>query len=271
MFHKNKEGSMSTDLLLDEVDHPPHADHPERKDRHLSSIILFSILLILAFSLRFRFPYLPGIQYVAICYQNIEQTIDNYPALRWTYSLIDPEIQKKQEAIREILAVLEKHETGLAEVTKEELAEVIYEESTRNNHDPKFILALIAIESSFQNWSVSERGAKGLMQIMPYVAESIAKELGIEWSGDRTLFNPFLNIKMGVHYLSRLLLDFKDTELAVTAYNYGPTYVKGLIDGKRKVPQDFYQKIATMYHDLIASTNRNNTFSPEDEQPTELL
>ena len=48
------------------------------------------------------------------------------------------------------------------------------------------------------------------MQIMPYVAESIAKEMGIEWSGDRTLFNPFLNIKMGVHYLSRLLLDFKD-------------------------------------------------------------
>ena len=83
MFHKNKEGSMSADLLLDEVDHPPHANHPERKDRHLSSIIFFSILLILAFFFRFRFPYLPGIQSVATCYQDIQQTIDYYPALRW--------------------------------------------------------------------------------------------------------------------------------------------------------------------------------------------
>ena len=100
--------------------------------------------------------------------------------------------------------MLERQPTGLANVTKEELAEVIYEEAIRYNHDPKFILALIAIESSFQNWSVSEQGAKGLMQIMPYVAESLAQELGIEWSGDRTLFNPFLNIRMGIYYLSQL-------------------------------------------------------------------
>ena len=155
-------------------------------------------------------------------------------------------------------------------MTKEELAEVIYEEATRNNQDPKFILALIAIESSFQNWSVSERGAKGLMQIMPHVAESIAQELGIEWSGDRTLFNPFLNIKMGVHYLSRLLLDFKDPGLALTAYNYGPTYVKGLIEKKRKVPQHFYEKIASTYHDFVVSKDREDPLPEADEQLTEI-
>jgi soluble lytic murein transglycosylase len=228
--------------------HPPHSV-AKRKDGFAPSRILFKVaLFVFIFILSFHLPGFPhGIKYLLFGTQGREQTI------------------------QEILGVLERHQTGLANVTKEPLAEVIYEEATRYNYDPKFILALIAIESSFHNWSVSEQGAKGLMQIMPYVAESVAKELGIEWSGDRTLFNPFLNIKMGVHYLSRLLLDFKDPELAVTAYNYGPTYVKGLIDGKRKVPQDFYQKIATMYHDLIASTNRNNTFAPEDEQLTELL
>lgn len=256
---------MSTDLLLDEVGHPPHTENPKKKSRHISSILFFSFLLVLAFSLRFHLPYLAGIPYVATYYQKMEQMIDNNPALRVTYSLIDPEFQKKQEAIQDILAILEKHQTGLAEVTREELAEVIYEESTRHNHDPKFILALIAIESSFQNWSVSEAGAKGLMQIMPYVAESIATELGIEWSGDRTLFNPFLNIKMGVHYLSRLLLDFKDPELALTAYNYGPTYVKGLIEKKQKVPQDYYEKIAAMYHDLLVSTKKAQS-PPTDRQ-----
>ena len=147
---------------------------------------------------------------------------------------------------------MEKHPTGLANVTKEELAEVIYEEAICHNHDPKFILALIAIESSFQNWSVSEQGAKGLMQIMPYVAESIAQELGIEWSGDRTLFNPYLNIRIGIYYLSRLILDFKDVGIALTAYNYGPTYVKGLISEKREHSPQLLPQISNRLPKYIA-------------------
>jgi soluble lytic murein transglycosylase-like protein len=162
----------------------------------------------------------------------------------------NPGFNSRKQNIQEILAVLERHQTGLANVTKEELAEVIYEEATRYNHDPKFILAVIAIESEFHNWSVSEKGAKGLMQMMPYVAQSIAQELGIEWSGDRTLFNPILNIRMGIYYLSRLLLDFDDMELAVTAYNYGPTYVKGLIERKERVPLHYYHRLLTVYQRL---------------------
>jgi soluble lytic murein transglycosylase-like protein len=162
----------------------------------------------------------------------------------------NPGFNSRKQTIQEILAVLERHQTGLANVTKEELAEVIYEEATRYNHDPKFILAVIAIESEFHNWSVSEKGAKGLMQIMPYVAQSIAQELGIEWSGDRTLFNPILNIRMGIYYLSRLLLDFDDLELAVTAYNCGPTYVKGLIERKERVPLHYYRRLLTVYQGL---------------------
>jgi soluble lytic murein transglycosylase len=146
--------------------------------------------------------------------------------------------------------VLERHQTGLANVTKEQLAEVIYEEATRHNYDPKFILALIAIESSFRNWSVSEQGAKGLMQIMPYVAESIAQEMGIEWSGDRTLFNPFLNIRMGIHYLSRLIVDFDDLGVALAAYNYGPTYVKGLIERRQRIPVSYYRRVLIVYKSL---------------------
>ena len=161
-----------------------------------------------------------------------------------------PELYHKQQTIQEILEVLERYPTGLANVTKEELAEVIYEEAIRYNHDPKFILALIAIESSFRNWSVSERGAKGLMQIMPYVAEAISQEMGIEWSGDRTLFNPFLNIKIGSYYLSQLILNFNDLRLALVAYNYGPTYVKGLMERNQQIPLNYYRRILTVYQNL---------------------
>lgn len=161
-----------------------------------------------------------------------------------------PDLSQREQTIREILDVLERQPTGLANVTKEELAEVIYEEAARHNQDPKLILALIATESEFYNWAVSEKGAKGLMQIMPYVAESLAQELGIEWSGDRTLFNPYLNIRMGIHYLSQLMLDFKDVRTALIAYNYGPTYVKGLIERKEKIPHHYYRKFLIAYRSI---------------------
>ena len=161
-----------------------------------------------------------------------------------------PDLSQREQTIREILEVLERQPTGLANVTKEELAEVIYEEATRYNHDPKFILALIFTESEFYNWAVSGKGAKGLMQIMPYVAESLAHDLGIEWSGDRTLFNPYLNIRLGIYYLSQLMLDFKDVGTALTAYNYGPTYVKGLIERKERIPRDYYRRFLTVYKSI---------------------
>jgi soluble lytic murein transglycosylase len=207
--------------------HPPHSA-AKRKDgfspfRIPIRVALFVFMFILSFYLP-GFP--PGIKYLLFGTQGREQTV------------------------KEILAVLERHETGLANVTKEELAEVIYEEAARYDYDPKFILALIDIESSFRNWSVSEQGAKGLMQIMPYVAESIAQELGIEWRGDRTLFNPFLNIRMGIHYLSRLILDFDDLGVALAAYNYGPTYIKGLIERKQRIPASYYHRILTVYRGL---------------------
>lgn len=166
--------------------------------------------------------------------------------------LSDPTMvpQNREKTIQEIGRVVERYSTDLDEKTRILLAEAIYEESIRYNHDPKFILALIAIESSFKNRSVSKKGAMGLMQLMPYVAESIAQELGIEWQGESTLFNPLLNLRMGVHYLSQLILHFDDLRIALVAYNYGPSYVKGLIERRQKIPGDFYRKVLTTYHRL---------------------
>ena len=200
--------------------HPPHSRAEKKNSSSPFRIFLKVALFIIIFTFSFHFPdFTPGFNH-------------------------------RKESIQEILSVLERHRTGLASVTKEELAEVIYEEAIRYNHDPKFIMAVIFAESEFWTWAVSEKGAKGLMQIMPYVAQSLAQELGIEWSGDRTLFNPILNIRMGIYYLSRLLLDFDDLELAVTAYNYGPTYVKGLIERKERVPLHYYRRLLTVYQGL---------------------
>jgi hypothetical protein len=157
---------------------------------------------------------------------------------------------QRGQTIKEILEVLERQPMDLANVIKEELAEIIYEEANRYRLDPKFILALISVESSFQNWSISERGAKGLMQIMPYVAESLAHELGIEWSGDRTLFNPYLNIKLGSYYLFQLIKEFNDLKHALAAYNYGPTYIKSLKEKNERIPTYYFYRIREIYQNL---------------------
>ncbi len=191
--------------------------------------VIFAVIFVLSFSL----PFPPVTRYLP---QGLE--------------FLSPEVRQKDQAIREILGVLERYPTGLANVTKEELAEVIYDEAIRHHQDPKFILALIATESEFYNWSVSEKGAKGLMQIMPYVAQSLAQQLGIEWGGDRTLFNPYLNIRMGIYYLSQLILDFKDVKVALTAYNYGPTYVKTLLEKKERIPHDYYRRVLSIYRNI---------------------
>jgi hypothetical protein len=209
------------------IDHPPHRSIFKKMDLSLCRIVLKVFLFFVIVIITFHLPD----------FTNRIQCI--------TYG-----IGTREETIREILTVLERYPIGLANVKKEELAELIYDEASRYHHDPKFILALITIESSFQNRSISERGAKGLMQIMPCVAESLAQEMGIEWKGDHTLFDPFLNIRIGIYYLSRLNLDFNDMGIALTAYNYGPTYVKNLMERKKKIPFWYYRRVLTVYQNL---------------------
>jgi soluble lytic murein transglycosylase-like protein len=56
---------------------------------------------------------------------------------------------------------------------------------------------------------------------------------------------------MGIHYFSRLLSDFNDDPwLALTAYNYGPTYVRSLMERKKRVPSNYYNKVLTVYRTL---------------------
>ena len=218
-----------------QTEHPPHAEKENKKGRLLPRLLL-KVTLVLVFSL--SFIHLPHL---------ISVIQDIAPGIKYVIPGVETE---RDKMIKEILVILERQQSDLASVTREALAEAIYDEALRYNHDPKLILACIATESSFKNWAVSERGAKGLMQIMPDVAESLAKKLDIEWTGDRTLFNPFLNLKMGIFYLSELIRDFHDLGTALTAYNYGPTRVRSLLEKRQRLPLDYYNRILTTYQSL---------------------
>ena len=96
--------------------------------------------------------------------------------------------------------------------------------STKYDVDVSWLLAIIKAESNFNHRAVSPKGAIGLMQLMPETAR---------WLGIKDPSDPRKNIHAGAKYFSKLLKTFGRMDLALAAYNAGPTVVKRL----RRVPR----------------------------------
>jgi soluble lytic murein transglycosylase len=112
------------------------------------------------------------------------------------------------------------------------------------------VLALIIVESSFYSKATSSKGAKGLMQLRPDVAKVLAKEVGIAWDEEKAIYDPGVNIQLGLYYLSRLILQFKDLKVALAAYNFGPTYIKERIELGMTLPTGYADKVMRKYRRL---------------------
>jgi len=84
--------------------------------------------------------------------------------------------------------------------------------------DPGLVRAMVWVESRYDPYAVSPRGARGLMQLTPVTA----REVGVT--------NPFdarQNVFGGVKYLSRLIKRHDgDVALALASYNAGPATVR---------------------------------------------
>ena len=90
--------------------------------------------------------------------------------------------------------------------------------ASRYGIDPEMFLRLIQQESSFRPDVVSPKGAIGLGQLMP----ATAQELGVDPR------DPLQNLEGAAKYLSQQLKRFRSPELALAAYNAGPTRVAKL-------------------------------------------
>jgi soluble lytic murein transglycosylase-like protein len=93
----------------------------------------------------------------------------------------------------------------------------IREEADRQGVAPELLRAVISAESAFVPCAVSDKGAMGLMQLMPGTATAM---------GVSDPMDPGDNLRGGVRYLSQLLERYGgDLSLALSAYNAGPAVV----------------------------------------------
>lgn len=140
--------------------------------------------------------------------------------------------------------------TGLSPRKAVRLADAIVRESRLYGLDPLLVLAVIKIESNFRNSARSDKGAIGLMQIREDTGEYLAAKLGIKWEGEKTLYNPELNVKLGAYYLATLLNAYDDKDAALAAYNFGPTFVTAKLEAGEDPPAGYGDKVNSSYRNL---------------------
>ena len=150
----------------------------------------------------------------------------------------------------QIFKAIDDFQIGFHEDEMQDLTEVIYAESKRYQYDPMFILAVILTESSFRKGQRSHFGARGLMQVVPFVGRDVAPRAGVDWDGSETLYEPVSNIKVGTRHLFEQILKFKDVKNAIVAYNLGETRLRRLLRRNVPLPKQYLTKVMENYRML---------------------
>ncbi len=120
-------------------------------------------------------------------------------------------------------------------------SDIINSACDKHGVDPALVHAIVKVESDFDAYAVSRKGAMGLMQLMPQTAVDL---------NVRNSFSPAENIYGGVRYLRYLLDRYEgNISLALAAYNSGETSVKkwGTIPPFRET-QQYVKKILRIYN-----------------------
>jgi soluble lytic murein transglycosylase-like protein len=128
----------------------------------------------------------------------------------------------------------------LVAVPRVDLVPLIHQHSTDQNLDPKLVQAVIQVESGYNHRARSNKGAMGLMQLIPATASLFAVS---------DPYDPDQNLRGGTSYLRRMIDRFNGSiELALAAYNAGPEAVakyKGIPPFRETL--DYVRRILSLY------------------------
>lgn len=126
-----------------------------------------------------------------------------------------------------------------------------YEVADEVKLDPLLLLAVMSVESSFNTFAQSVRGAQGLMQIRTQVHSERFEPFG----GSEAVFDPQVNIRVGAELLRIHLLREGSTEAALKAYvgaarrphdgGYGARVLRArdVLRGVAEMPEDLVMRV----------------------------
>lgn len=127
-----------------------------------------------------------------------------------------------------------------------------------HNLDAELLQAIIATESGFDHTVVSNKGAVGLMQLLPSTAQDMGVQADSAGDINSKLTDPKTNIMAGARYMRYLVSKYPgQIELAVAAYNAGEGSVRsaGNQVPKFKETQNYVRAVLGLYASLKPSAN----------------
>lgn len=131
---------------------------------------------------------------------------------------------------------------------------LILKAATLSGLDTALVTAVIAVESGFNRFARSHKGAQGLMQLMP----DTARRYGVG-----NPYDAWQNLRGGSQHLRDLLDEFDDLRLALAAYNAGATPVRRLRDvPPYRETQNYVRKVMALYRSSsrISITKGSRTY-----------
>jgi len=133
----------------------------------------------------------------------------------------------------------------------------IEQAAARHHVDPNLVRAVVKVESNFNPYAVSRKGAMGLMQLMPQTA----RQLNVS-----NPFDPEENVDAGVRHLKQLMDNYGGyIKLTLAAYNAG----EGAVERSAGIPhfretRNYVKRITQLYNAAPDAGTRMVSFPGHD-------
>lgn len=132
----------------------------------------------------------------------------------------------REQEIDRIARTLLVHYCHLSRYEAHYYAIVFYDFSKKYEIPWELYAAVVRIESNFNPSIRSNKGAKGITQVIESTGAEVAEKLDIEYEKGATLWNDILNLVIGFTYLSEGVKEL-GIEDGLKRYNGGPGFKKG--------------------------------------------